>query len=553
LIGLGIYAYVGAGEINKKSTELNDTWLLGVDAAHTIETLAYEYRTKEYRYMASASTSTNDEDFSTLEKEMKDIETNVEKAIKTYRNLATLPEAVKNSDSGEEIWDNYLEESKKVIDLAKQKKFDEGMQLILKGESMQAFNKVREATSYLVKYNQENGAKANKESQDCYRQMKVVLLVFAALSLCFGVITALYISTNLSGSIKSLLDVSQRVAEGDLTKKASTNSKDEFGQLAAAFNFMIEKLRELVLKINGSSQHLSASSQELTASSEQSSRAMEQIASATQVVASGADEQLSSVKEVFDSVSQVSAGINQIATSNQSMTKLAQASSSASNKGMLTVSAVSKQMREIDNTISETAKVIRSLDKKSAEIGKIVDMITNITDQTNLLSLNATIEAARAGEAGKGFAVVADEVKKLSEQSKVSANQIKDLISTIREETSNAVIAIGKGTQKVSEGIEKSEQVSQTFKEIHESIQSVDIQIQDVSSATEQISAETNNIVKSIDTVEKTAEKVNYSCQENAAATQEQLATMEEISSNSQSLSKSAEDLNNLILQFKIK
>ncbi|HEX2925444.1 MAG TPA: methyl-accepting chemotaxis protein [Ruminiclostridium sp.] len=553
LVGLGIYAYIGAGKINKQASELNNMWLLGVDAAHTIETLGYQYRTKEYRYMASASTLSPHEDFSVLVQDMKKLEEDIDKAIKAYRNAATLPEDIKNCENVKDIWDNYLQKSREVIELAREKKFQEGMELILKGDSMQSFNDLRSATSALVKYNQEHGAMANEKSQQTYNLLKVMLILYITVPLFIGALMAWYISTSISRSINNILDVSEKVADGDLTKRVNIKSEDELGKLAAAFNSMIERLRELVFKISESSHGLAVSSQQLTSSSEQSSKVMEQIAIGTQTVASSADNQLSSVKEVFDSISQVSSGLNQISASSQGVTRLAQESASASDKGIFTVSAVAKHMKEIDNTISDTAKVIKSLSKKSAEIGKIVEMITDITDQTNLLSLNATIEAARAGEAGKGFAVVADEVKKLSEQSKMSASQIKDLLSNICEETNNAVISISIGTEKVSEGIEKSELVNQAFQEIRESIQSVGIKIREVSSATEHISAESQNIVKSIDVVEKSAEQVNNASQENAVATQEQLATMEEISSNAQSLSDSAEDLNRLISQFKVK
>ena len=120
--------------------------------------------------------------------------------------------------------------------------------------------------------------------------------------------------------------------------------------------------------------------------------------------------------------------------------------------------------------LSDTATVIRHLEDQSKEIGKIIEVITGISDQTNLLALNAAIEAARAGEHGKGFAVVADEVRKLAEQSKESADQITTLVQEIQEHTDHAVTVMGKGTNEVELGITVVQDTGEGFKRILQSL-----------------------------------------------------------------------------------
>ncbi len=551
LIGLGVYAYASVWQMYKNDTEFDNMWLSAVEGAHKIDTLGYEYKTNEYRFMLYKSTYADKRAFEKFEKEMSNIETEAQKIIKANMDFNVSPEYSSKWEQVKILWENYINASRKDVDNTKQNNSTEGINLLFADKSSQAYDNLRSATDALVNYNREKVAKASENRQEDYKDLKEVLLIYLTVSLGIIIIMVLYTCTALSGPINGLEEVSRAVADGDLTIRAEIESNDKLGQLAEAFNSMIKRLRVLMLQISESSQHLSALSKELTSSSQKSSDVMEKIELTSRNVALSTDRQLSSIKEVFDSISQVSAGLNQISVSSQNVTELARASADAANNGMVRVNAVAEQMKEIDSTISNTAEVIKNLNLKSNEICKIIDIISDITDQTNLLSLNAAIEAAHTGECSKGFSVVADEIKNLSKQCKVSASQIRSLILSIREETKNAVTAISKGTAKVAEGLEKSCLVSQVFEEIQQSVENVDTQILEVFSATKQITAESNNIVKTIDIVEKTAEQINNTCQENTVTTHEQAKALERISLNTQLLLKSMEDLNAVISQFK--
>lgn len=551
LIGLGVYAYASVWQMYKNDTEFDNMWLSAVEGAHKIDTLGYEYKTNEYRFMLYKSTYADKMAFEKFEKEMSNIETEAQKIIKGNMDFNVSPEYFSKWEQVKTLWEKYINASRKVVDNTKQNNSTEGINLLFADKSSQAYDNLRSATDALVNYNREKVAKASENRQEDYKDLKEVLLIYLTVSLGIIIIMVLYTCTALSGPINGLEEVSRAVADGDLTIRAEIESNDKLGQLAEAFNSMIKRLRVLMLQISESSQHLSALSKELTSSSQKSSDVMEKIELTSRNVALSTDRQLSSIKDVFDSISQVSAGLNQISVSSQNVTELARASADAANNGMVRVNAVAEQMKEIDSTISNTAEVIKNLNLKSNEICKIIDIISDITDQTNLLSLNAAIEAAHTGECSKGFSVVADEIKNLSKQCKVSASQIRSLILSIREETKNAVTAISKGTAKVAEGLEKSCLVSQVFEEIQQSVENVDTQILEVFSATNQITAESNNIVKTIDIVEKTAEQINNTCQENTVTTHEQAKALERISLNTQLLLKSMEDLNAVISQFK--
>ena len=208
--------------------------------------------------------------------------------------------------------------------------------------------------------------------------------------------------------------------------------------------------------------------------------------------------------------------------------------------------------RSINHTTSETNAVIKDLDSKSAEIGKIIEVITGIADQTNLLALNAAIEAARAGEHGKGFAVVADEVRKLAELSRQSASQISGLIEVIQKETHQVVEMMNKGTVEISEGTQLVEETGRTFDQILKSIENVSSEIQEVSAISEEMSASVQQVNASIEEVTKIARDSVSSTAEIASATEEQLASMEEVASSSASLANLAENLREMVGKFKI-
>ena len=163
-------------------------------------------------------------------------------------------------------------------------------------------------------------------------------------------------------------------------------------------------------------------------------------------------------------------------------------------QGSDSVDQVGKQMGLINQSSQNSEKLIRNLNERSNEIHSIVGLITSISEQTSLLSLNASIEAARAGEHGKGFAIVADEVKKLAEQSKGSAEQIKSLIDYIQKETEEAVISINDGVKYANAGVSLVKETGILFADILDSAQNVSAQMDEISAATEQMSAENQQI-----------------------------------------------------------
>jgi len=154
-------------------------------------------------------------------------------------------------------------------------------------------------------------------------------------------------------------------------------------------------------------------------------------------------------------------------------------------RGAQAVQASVASMSQIRDQIQETSKRIKRLGESSLEIGEIVDLISDISEQTNVLALNAAIQAATAGEAGRGFTVVAEEVQRLAERSAEATKQIGGLVKTIQADTQEAVSAMENSTQGVVEGTKLSDAAGQALKEIEqvtrnlaELIQSIEVSTQ---------------------------------------------------------------------------
>jgi methyl-accepting chemotaxis protein len=352
--------------------------------------------------------------------------------------------------------------------------------------------------------------------------------------------------------LRRMTKTAHLITDGDLSQRIEVKSDDELGLLATSFNEMIESMRNVIFEVTDSASQLSSASQELTAGAQQSGAAAEHSTFIIQELAEGADQQVRSVEDAKHSVMQMSAGAEQIAASAQSVSMMATQASEVADEGNQAIQKAVEQMNFISTTVNGSAQSIIELGDHASHIGEIVNTITGIASQTNLLALNAAIEAARAGEHGRGFAVVADEVRKLAEQSSRSAQEIAAYITTIQAGIEHAVRAMQVGTREVSTGINVVTVAGESFAQIQEAVHEVALQIQGVSAAVQQMSAGTEQVVKSIEEINTVSEQASASMQNVSASTEEQLASMEEITFSASVLSDLAEQMEHQVKRFKI-
>jgi len=252
-------------------------------------------------------------------------------------------------------------------------------------------------------------------------------------------------------AILRLLNEMGNLADGDLTVQASV-TEDVTGAIADSINFTIEELRTLVRGINSATDQVTKATQETQAISNRLYEASQR--------------QNREIQQASASVLQMAQSINEVSQTATQSARVAQQSLAAAEKGGQVVQNQIAGMNEIRTQIQDTSKRIKRLGESSMEIGEIVELISDITEQTNVLALNAAIQAASAGEAGRGFTVVAEEVQRLAERSGEATKQIEAIVKTIQADTQDAVAAMEKSTVGVVEGTKLSDAAGQALTEI---------------------------------------------------------------------------------------
>ena len=252
-------------------------------------------------------------------------------------------------------------------------------------------------------------------------------------------------------AILRLMNEMGSIADGDLRVRATVN-EDITGAIADSVNFTVEELAKLVGRINDTAEQVSGAA------------AGAQITS-TQLLAA-ADYQSREIQQTSASVLNTARAMNKMTVSATQSAQVAKQSLDAAGKGAQAVHDAIAGMNDIRDQIQETSKRIKRLGESSQEIGEIVDLIADITEQTNVLALNAAIQAAGAGEAGRGFSVVAEEVQRLAERSGEATKQIGAIVKTIQTDTHDAVGAMERSTQGVVEGARLSDAAGRALAEI---------------------------------------------------------------------------------------
>ena len=299
--------------------------------------------------------------------------------------------------------------------------------------------------------------------------------------------TTMELNNRNQEAIMRLLDEMGSLAEGDLTVKA-TVTEDMTGAIADSINFAVEQLRNLVQTINDTSVQVSSSAQETQAT------AMH--------LAEAAEHQAREITSASNRITEIAASIDQVSKNSAESADVAQRSVQIATKGAGVVRETIAGMDSIRDQIQETSKRIKRLGESSQEIGSIVELINDISEQTNILALNAAIQAASAGEAGRGFAVVADEVQRLAERASNATKRIEALVETIQTDTNEAVSSMEQTTSEVVAGARLAEDAGTALGEIESVSTSLADLIQGISTAAQQQSAAATNITETMGTIQ---------------------------------------------------
>lgn len=371
---------------------------------------------------------------------------------------------------------------------------------------------------------------------------------------------AVYIANGIANPIERITNRMRIMGTGDLridsgvkaTLEELSSRGDELGIMSRAMQEMHEKIKGLMERIVEAAEYVAAASEELTSTAEQATEVSQSIAESVVSVAGSCSEQFTDVENANESTQKLADNMEKFkVTIDESEDKI-EATSSAAQAGRENVANAVGGMEKINEQVQGISAVIGNLGDQSQKIGTIVDTISAISEQTNLLALNAAIEAARAGEHGRGFAVVADEVRKLAEQSSNAASEISALINSIQKETESAVTAVEAGVEQVTNGTKAVDGAGESFGEISDMVAGVARSSKTMASIVSELAESTESIKEAITKINEMSRKVSNEAQTVSAATEEQSASMHEIADASRKLAVQAQDLQNVIVEFKI-
>ncbi len=311
---------------------------------------------------------------------------------------------------------------------------------------------------------------------------------------------------NNQQAILRLMNELSDLADGDLTIRA-TVSEDITGAIADSVNYTTDELRKLVSRV--------------TAASQQVARATGEAGTVTKELLGATQKQAAEIRDAGGAVELMTKSIQEVDSSAAQSSEVARRTLEVTEQGARAVQNSVSGMDGIREQIQDTSKRIKRLGESSQEIGEIVDLISDITEQTNVLALNAAIQAASAGEAGRGFAVVAEEVQRLAERSGEATKQIGMLVKTIQSDTQDAVAAMEKSTQGVVDGAKLSDAAGQALREIENSTRNLADLVNSISVSTQVQTDMAREVAKIMSDILKITEQTSQSTQRtNASVTQ---------------------------------
>lgn len=337
------------------------------------------------------------------------------------------------------------------------------------------------------------------------------LCLTSLLAMLGSVLSIVLISRSIVPPLKSTVELSSAVANGDLTRQVPRfERRDEMGQLMRANADMTGALRALIGEIAQGIRRLAASSEHILSQSGNARLETEQ---------QGAD-----IAQIILSTDELVQTVNEILRSAEAAAVAAAGAESTAESGTAVINDVVSRINTLSADMSQLGMAMGELHADSTRIGQVIDVIKSIADQTNLLALNAAIEAARAGDHGRGFAVVADEVRALAIRTRTSTEEIESLIVSLQRRASVATDHTSQNLTRTAEVELNTKRAQSSFQEIRETVTRIQAMNQQIAAAAGEQDAAVNQIHQNIEQVGSSATKSAQRAAESALHSQELMA-----------------------------
>jgi len=544
--GLGFFAMSQMKAIQVDANELSTNWLPSIKAAGQLNSLAQKIR----RYELVHIMSTTEEGLKRYEKLIAEGIEEMKKQLEAYKPLISSDDERKAYEEFAAIWAKYVEMHPKIEKMSRMNR-DKASEMAA-GESAALIQEGLLKLDKLVEINSTGGDKSAADALETYASGRVKLIVAILACIGAGLALAFFLTRNVLGQLGEdpgyLQTVATEIAGGHLD--VSFKPVSGTGGVYAVLIKMVATLKEKIGEANAKSEDAARqtqAAQEATAAAEEAKQQAErakadgmlQAAAKLEDVAaiiSSASEQLAAQVEQSSRGTEVQAGrVGETATSMEEMnatvlevarnaSQAAETSDNARRKAQEGASVVAEVVSEIGLVERQAEELKDDMTKLGAQadaIGRIMNVISDIADQTNLLALNAAIEAARAGEAGRGFAVVADEVRKLAEKTMGATKEVGDAIGGIQEGTRRNVSNVERTVTQIEKATELAGRSGEALNAIVGLVDLSTDQVRSIATASEQQSAASEEINRAIEDISRISHETSDAMRQSAQAVNE--------------------------------
>ena len=397
---------------------------------------------------------------------------------------------------------------------------------------------------------------AGKEQELVSNQVSAAvtkLILFAVIIVIVCSIVVVFIARRIKEPLEIIAKNLQLLSGGELKPyKTAKSSITEIDSIIQSRKVLSATLQDIVEKVQKASNDLLKNGNELQTVASNTSVNAEDISNAVEEMSKGAVSMATDIEHATEKVVDMGGKIEGIVGGINDLDNVASGMDNAGRKAMSIIQALDESNTKTVEAIQVVAQNVEATDRSVAEISSAVNLITEIADQTNLLSLNASIEAARAGEAGRGFAVVANEISSLADQSSESAKKIEEILENLVSDSKRSIEKMEEVNKHLREQQENLKNTQNEFANVTTGIQNTRNQSGLVDGQAKDCDVSRAGVIDIISSLSAISEQNAASTEETTASIQELTATINLVAQQAVEVKEQAEILEEAMKFFKL-